>query len=161
MSFSNINISKVIPHAPSFRFVDKIISENSVDSSITAIVSFGQHLGVFSGHYPDEQIVPGVIVIEALSQCSILCGHRFLSTASSIKYVHLTLEVQCKFKKTIHYTDDIILYSKIEQNIGNISVFRVKAIDVKNNIVCASGKITGIALTQPQKNSKDEKAENH
>lgn len=149
MSFSDINISQVIPHAPSFRFVDRIVSENSDDSSITAIVSFGQHLGAFSGHYPKEQIVPGVIVIEALSQCSILCGHRFLSTASNIKLVHLTLEVQCRFKKTIHYTDDIILYSKVEQNTGNISVFRVKAIDAKNNVVCASGQIIGVALAQP------------
>lgn len=146
MLLSNIDISKIIPHDDSFRFVDKIISEDSEECSLTALVSFSQHSIAFRGHYPQEQIVPGIIVLEALSQCSILCGYRFLSSSAEVKLIHLTLEVQCKFKKAVHYTDDVLLYSKVEKSIDEISVFKVKAIDAKNNDVCALGRIMGVAL---------------
>lgn len=161
MTLSNIDIPKIIPHDDSFRFVDRIISEDIEECSLTALVSFSQHSDIFKGHYSQEQIVPGIIVIEALSQCSILCGCRFLSSSSEVKLMHLTIEVQSKFKKTIHYTDDILLYSKVEKNIGGISVFKVKAINAKSNEVCVIGRIMGVALAHSLIESKDEEAENH
>ena len=164
MRFLDSDISKIIPHEDSFRFVDKIIDENEEEKSLIAMVSFSKHIKSFSGHYPQEEIVPGIIIIEALSQCSILCGYRFspVPEAADKQIRHLTLEVQCRFKETIHYMDDVLLYSRIDKTVNEVSVFKVKAIDAKSNKVCASGQIMGIALALPSCiNSKDEAAENH
>lgn len=144
-----LDVSSIIPHEDSFRLVDKVLSMDSNERSLRAMVSMPNHLNLFRGHYSQEQIVPGVIILEALSQCSILCGHTFLSSSSSEKQIHLTVEVQCRFKKPVHYQDEVLLYSKIENTIEGLSIFKVKALDLKTQDVYASGKIMGIALAQP------------
>ncbi len=150
MDVSQINIPSVIPHDSPFCLVDKILSIDKDEYSLTALISISNHMDLCKGHYTKEQIAPGIIVIEALSQCSILCGHAFLSSPEDVKQLHLTVEVQFRFRKPIHYQDEVLLYSKLDKTVNGISTFKVKALSIKSKEVYTSGKITGIALAKPQ-----------
>ena len=135
MDISQIDIPSVIPHDSPFCLVDKILSINKEEYSLTALMAISNHMDLCEGHYTKEQIAPGIIVIEALSQCSILCGYAFLSSPEDVKQLHLTVEIQFRFKKPIHYQDEVILYSKLDKTINGISICKVKALDAKTKEV--------------------------
>ncbi len=59
-------IMKVLPHRPPFLLVDKIlkISENE----IIGVKNVTMNEPFFVGHFPDEPVMPGVLIIEAMAQ---------------------------------------------------------------------------------------------
>lgn len=64
----NINeIKEIIPHRAPFLLLDRV-DELEVGVSAKAIknVTFNEYF--FQGHFPDEPVMPGVLIIEALAQ---------------------------------------------------------------------------------------------
>lgn len=68
-------IRQMLPHRPPFLLVDRIfhIDENSV----AGIKNVTMNEPFFVGHFPEEPIMPGVLIIEAMAQCGgILALHN-------------------------------------------------------------------------------------
>ena len=67
-------IKNVLPHRPPFLLVDRVfhIDENAIGG----IKNVSMNEPFFVGHFPEEPVMPGVLVIEALAQC---CGILVLS----------------------------------------------------------------------------------
>lgn len=71
----DINAIKArLPHRPPFLLVDRVfhIEENAIGG----IKNVSMNEPFFVGHFPDEPVMPGVLIIEALAQC---CGILVLS----------------------------------------------------------------------------------
>lgn len=83
------NVMALIPHRDPFLFVDKIISANT--DCIIGIKTFDDSFFAFPGHFPDENIVPGVILIEAMVQCGG-AGVKKLGMVSKELYGLATIE---------------------------------------------------------------------
>ena len=66
-----IDITKILPHRYPFLLVDKVIDfEENV--SVTAIKNVTYNEYFFQGHFPDNSVMPGVLILEALAQtCAI------------------------------------------------------------------------------------------
>jgi UDP-3-O-[3-hydroxymyristoyl] N-acetylglucosamine deacetylase/3-hydroxyacyl-[acyl-carrier-protein] dehydratase len=63
-----------LPHRPPFLLVDKIIHIDN--ESIAGIKSVTVNEPFFVGHFPDEPVMPGVLIVEAMAQCGgILALH--------------------------------------------------------------------------------------
>lgn len=64
-------IQKIIPHRFPFLLIDKVI-EIVPNERLVAIknVSVNEHF--FVGHFPDEKIMPGVLIIEAMAQAGCI-----------------------------------------------------------------------------------------
>ena len=67
-------IKALLPHRPPFLLVDRIfhIEENAIGG----IKQVSMNEPFFVGHFPEEPVMPGVLIIEALAQC---CGLLVLS----------------------------------------------------------------------------------
>ena len=67
-------IKTLLPHRPPFLLVDRIfhIEENAIGG----IKNVTMNEPFFVGHFPEEPVMPGVLIIEALAQC---CGILVLS----------------------------------------------------------------------------------
>ena len=63
-------ISGLIPHRPPFLWVDKIIS--FADDTIITEKMIPTDLDIFTGHYPGNPIMPGVLLCEAIFQSGAL-----------------------------------------------------------------------------------------
>jgi len=61
------DIKKIIPHRDPFLFVDKII-EFEKDKRIVGIKNVTGKEQFFTGHFPNNPIMPGALMIEALAQ---------------------------------------------------------------------------------------------
>ncbi len=67
-------IKSKLPHRPPFLLVDKIIQID--ENSIAGIKSVTVNEPFFVGHFPEEPVMPGVLIVEAMAQCGgILALH--------------------------------------------------------------------------------------
>lgn len=65
-------IKKLIPHRYPFLFIDKVVEFDTQKREIICLkyVSSGEFF--FQGHFPDNPIMPGVLITEAMAQAGIL-----------------------------------------------------------------------------------------
>ncbi len=71
MELDIIEIQKIIPHRFPFLMIDRVV-ELTPNEKLVAIknVSINEHY--FVGHFPDEKVMPGVLIIEAMAQAGCI-----------------------------------------------------------------------------------------
>jgi len=70
MTQMNINeVKNFLPHRYPFLLIDKV-TEIEIGKSLTAIKNISFNEPQFSGHFPSQPIMPGVLIIEALAQAT-------------------------------------------------------------------------------------------
>ncbi len=60
------DIKKILPHRPPFLLMDKVLYLDN--EYIVAVKNVTMNEPFFTGHFPDEPIMPGVLQVEALAQ---------------------------------------------------------------------------------------------
>jgi 3-hydroxyacyl-[acyl-carrier-protein] dehydratase len=68
-------IAALLPHRYPFQFIDRVLE--FVDGErIVAIKNLSLLDPFFRGHFPDNPVMPGVLICEALAQAGALLAHR-------------------------------------------------------------------------------------
>jgi len=120
--FSVEDIKKRLPHRFPFLLVDKIISLD--ESSIVGIKNVTFNESFFQGHFPDEPVMPGVLLVEALAQTG---GLLVLSTVDEPeRYSTYFLKIdKLKFKQKVVPGDTVILKMELADVIrrGIVTMF--------------------------------------
>ena len=68
-------ILKLLPHRYPFLMIDRVV-EVSPGESAVAIKNVSINEPHFAGHFPDQPIMPGVLVIEACAQAAGVLGFK-------------------------------------------------------------------------------------
>ena len=63
----NIRIRELLPHRYPMQLVDKVIALGP--TSIVGVKNVTNNEPFFTGHFPQEPVMPGVLMIEAMAQC--------------------------------------------------------------------------------------------
>ncbi len=69
------DIKKRLPHRYPFLLVDKIIYLD--ENTVVGIKNVTFNEPFFQGHFPDEPVMPGVLLVEALAQCRRITGFEY------------------------------------------------------------------------------------
>jgi len=102
-------IQRILPHRYPFLLVDKII-EIEGDTRIKGIKNVTFNELFFQGHFPSTPIMPGVLILEALSQVS---GLLFAQRLEHTGKLALLLSMDgVKFRRTVVPGDQLILCSE-------------------------------------------------
>jgi UDP-3-O-[3-hydroxymyristoyl] N-acetylglucosamine deacetylase/3-hydroxyacyl-[acyl-carrier-protein] dehydratase len=64
------DIKRMLPHRSPFLLVDRVYHMDDVSIAGIKQVTFNEPF--FQGHFPSEPIMPGVLIVEAMAQCSAL-----------------------------------------------------------------------------------------
>ena len=107
-------IKKILPHRPPFLFVDKIIEMS--DKHVVGVKNVTMTEGHFVGHFPDEPVMPGVLIIEAMAQTG---GILALSSVSNPEdYITLFLKIEnVKFRQKVVPGDTLIFVNELVEPI--------------------------------------------
>ena len=64
-------IKSILPHREPFLFIDEVIEIDGTEK-VVAVKNIKIDEDYFEGHFPDKPIMPGVLIIEAMAQTSII-----------------------------------------------------------------------------------------
>jgi len=70
------NIKKILPHRYPFLLVDRVIALDLEKGTITAVKCVTANEEFFKGHFPEDPIMPGVLILEALAQTAGILVHQ-------------------------------------------------------------------------------------
>jgi 3-hydroxyacyl-[acyl-carrier-protein] dehydratase len=120
-------IRKFLPHRYPFLLVDRVI-ECVPGESITAIKNISVNEPQFTGHFPNQAIMPGVLIIEALAQTTGLLGFRTMSEEPSDDILYMLVGVDnVRFKRQVVPGDQLVLKAKVERRSKVIWKFSCEA----------------------------------
>lgn len=130
-------IMNIIPHRSPFLLVDRVL-EMEVGKRIVARKCVTYNEPFFTGHFPQEPVMPGVLMIEALAQAGAICVLSYEKNKGKIAF--LGGVNKAKFRGKVVPGDVVTLEVEIVKVKGPVGVGKGKAtVDGK---VVASGEIT-------------------
>ena len=132
----NKYINKYLPHREPFLFVNKIIKIKKY-KYILAIKKVLISDFYFSGHFPIQPILPGVIIIESLAQASGLLINLSLNLTPLWPNFYLGSVNKTKFKKIVLPNNDLYLESRTVNQKKLAWKFDCKAF-LNGYIICSS-----------------------
>ena len=135
MTDSKIKISEYLPHRFPFLFIDKVQSISNEKIIALKNVSFNEYY--FTGHFPQEPIMPGVIIVEALAQaCGILAFKANNKKPEDGYSIYLSGVDKARFRHPVRPGDVLVLRSNIVAHKKSLWRFHCEA-HVKDNLVCS------------------------
>ena len=134
-------IIEKLPYSKPFLFVDNIITidENGVEGSFT----FNENLDFYKGHFKNNPITPGVILIETMAQIGLVCLGIYLLKDEKNKSKFALTSSEIEFLKPVYPNEKVTVFSeKVYFRFGKLKC-KVNMINSKNEMVC-EGFISGI-----------------
>jgi 3-hydroxyacyl-[acyl-carrier-protein] dehydratase len=101
------DIQKIIPHRFPFLMIDRIL-ECRPNEKLVALKNVSVNEHYFLGHFPHEQVMPGVLIIEAMAQagCIYFYYSRNLQGKDLVYYLAKT---EARFLHPVKPGDQLII----------------------------------------------------
>jgi len=140
----------LIPQKVPFRFIDDILDAD--DKNITAVYRFRADEYFYKGHFPDNPITPGVILVETMAQTGVVAMGLYLLLRQGMSVSELKqMTTLFAFADAIEFTG--IVYPEEQVVIqGEIIYLRKGTLKTRTSIerengerVC-SGVLTGTGV---------------
>ncbi len=126
------SVLQTIPHRPPFLFVDEVVELE--EQRILTRVQADPAAEFFKGHYPDNPVMPGVLLCECCFQAgALLVGHHLESldsprhaggTATNEQYTPATPVItrikDAKFKQIVRPGDVLDVEVTIDENVNDV-----------------------------------------
>lgn len=103
------DVLNTLPHRFPFVMVDRVLSIE--DGAVHAIKNVTINEPFFPGHFPQEPVMPGVLITEALAQASMFCLHGQLEPGT---VGYLAGIEGARFRRKVIPGDQLHLHAKLE-----------------------------------------------
>ncbi len=129
-------ILDLIPHRYPLLLVDRVIKCVN-GSSITGIKNVTFNEPQFNGHFPNNPVMPGVLIIESLAQIAAILVAKTIDAKSNEKSIYFMSIDNAKFRQIVKPGDVMYLYAEIVQHRSDVWKFIARA-EVHGEIVAVT-----------------------
>ena len=130
-------IQEFLPHRYPMLLVDRV-TDMELGKSITAYKNITTNEPYLVGHFPGKQIMPGVLIVEAMAQASGILGFSIMNKTPEEGSIYVLAGVdKVRFRKRVRPGDDIDLYSKVVSEKRGIWKFECKA-EINSELICSA-----------------------
>ncbi len=130
-SIDKKKIESLLPHREPMLLIDKLINIVHLKSA-TAIVNVRKNSFYVQGHFPDQPVMPGVLIVEAFGQAAAaLTAYGIDPKEYENKLVYLMSVDKARFRKPVF--PDCELHLDIEAIRSHGRVWKYKGIAKVNN----------------------------
>ena len=120
-------IMEFLPHRYPFLMVDRVI-ESSEGESLSALKNVSVNEPFFQGHFPNQPIMPGVLILEALAQATGLLAFSSRVVDHKNKIYMLVGIDKARFRGQVVPGDQIILNVRLKRNMRGIGIYECTAL---------------------------------
>ena len=139
-----VAIQKLLPHRYPFLLVDRVL-ELDPGQHIVAIKNITANEPQFTGHWPENPVMPGVLILEAMAQVG---GIMMLCVAGDEDKTPFFGGVDgVRWRKQVRPGDQLVIEATLERRRGGIGRAEIVA-RVDGEVAC-EGRFTFV-LTKPQ-----------
>jgi 3-hydroxyacyl-[acyl-carrier-protein] dehydratase len=120
-------IKEILPQRYPFLFVDKVLDFDSKEKKITCLKNVTINDYFFKGHFPHQAIMPGVLMVEALAQASILLLAAIKPEIAAKNPDYFLGKTETKFLSPVRPGDKLILEVQADKIIKNMGITQTVA----------------------------------
>ena len=120
-----MKLMKLLPHRYPFLLVDRIVKIDG-DNSAVGIKNVTVNEPHFQGHFPEQPVMPGVLIVEAMAQTAgAICINALAGDKPSLVYF-MTID-NAKFRRPVVPGDRLEIHVRKLKKRGNIWRFACEA----------------------------------
>jgi len=140
MSHMNINeVKNFLPHRYPFLLIDKVL-EFEIGKSLTAIKNITFNEPQFTGHFPSNPIMPGVLIIEALAQATGILAFKSEVGKPKEGQIYMLVGVDnARFKRIVEPGDQLKL--KVEVLTVKRGIWKFKGVAYVDDKIVTSAEL--------------------
>jgi len=116
-------IMEMLPHRPPFLLLDRII--DVTETAVLGLKNVTMNEPFFLGHFPDEPVMPGVLIVEALAQCGGVLVMHTLENPKEYSTYFLKID-NIRFKRKVVPGDTLLFKCELLEPIRR-GIVRMRA----------------------------------
>jgi len=121
------DIEKLLPHRDPMLLIDSLIDINKLVSA-TGIVKVKKNSFFVQGHFPDNPVMPGVLIIEAFGQtAAALTAHGIDKSTYDNKLVFLMSIEKARFRNPVIPDCELLLNVEAIRSHGRVWKYKGQA----------------------------------
>ena len=120
MRLNKSEIANLLPHREPMLLIDELYDINKLTSA-TAIVKVKKNSFYVQGHFPEQPVMPGVLIVESFGQAAAaLTAHGLDKSTYENKLVFLMSVEKARFRNPVIPDCDLILKIKAIRSHGRV-----------------------------------------
>ncbi len=123
-------ILELLPHRYPFMLVDRVLEYE--EESIVALKNITYNEPFFTGHFPNNPVMPGVLMVEALAQAAGLLVYCMTDDTRLFYFAGID---KVRFKRKVIPGDQLELHVTVERRKKDLWKFNAQAM-VDGEIAC-------------------------
>jgi len=127
LDFDISKVLELLPHRYPFLLVDRVV-ELEQGKSLSAIKNVTINEPFFQGHFPDQPVMPGVLILEALAQATGLLAFAAMGDAHKTKLYMLVGIDKARFRGQVLPGDQLVLNISQKRNMRGIGMYQCQAL---------------------------------
>lgn len=135
-------IKSILPQREPFLFIDEVIEIEGI-KKIVAVKNISGDEYFFRGHFPGKPLMPGVLIVEAMAQASIILYSLAKAEIVSSNPDYYLGKVKAEFLSPVYPGDTMVIETNAVKIIDNAAITDV-VVKVNNTITAKANIVFGI-----------------
>jgi 3-hydroxyacyl-[acyl-carrier-protein] dehydratase len=131
----NVDIGKILPQRYPILMIDRVL-ELEPGKKIVALKNVSMNEPFFPGHFPGNPIMPGVMMVEAMAQASIILFSAHTQGDASSKTHYYLGSVKMRFLHPVVPGDQLKIFIEPVKIISTAGIVKAQAFVAEKEVAC-------------------------